>query len=120
MSIGTNDLIQYLLAVDRTNEKVADLYMPHHPSVLRALKKVADAGLKYGKDVSVCGDMAHSVRFLPFLLGIGLRRFSMDARYLPNAHEKLSTIVLAEAETKTRQILQQSKAVRTAQLLDDF
>ncbi|HLD88311.1 MAG TPA: phosphoenolpyruvate--protein phosphotransferase, partial [Candidatus Omnitrophota bacterium] len=120
LSIGTNDLIQYLLAVDRNNEKVADLYMPYHPAVLRALKKVADAGLKYGKDVSVCGDMAHSVQFLPFLLGIGLRRFSMDARYLPSVHEKLSTIVLAEAETKTREILQQSKAVRTAQLLDDF
>jgi len=119
-SIGTNDLIQYLLAVDRNNEKVADLYMPYHPAVLRALKKVADAGLKYGKDVSVCGDMAHSVQFLPFLLGIGLRRFSMDARYLPDVHEKLSTIVLADAEIKTREILQQGKAVRTAQLLDNF
>ncbi len=120
LSIGTNDLIQYLLAVDRTNEKVADLYLPHHPSVLRALKKITDAGRAYGKDVCICGDMAHSVKFLPFLLGIGLRHFSLDARYLPKVHEKLSTIVLSEAQARTQEILKQSKAVRTAQLLDNF
>ncbi|MBI3315209.1 MAG: phosphoenolpyruvate--protein phosphotransferase, partial [Candidatus Omnitrophica bacterium] len=120
LSIGTNDLIQYLLAVDRTNEKVADLYIPHHPSVLRALKKITDAGRTHGKDVCICGDMAHSVKFLPFLLGIGLRHFSMDARYLPKVHEKLSTIVLSEAQARASEILKQSKAVRTAQLLDDF
>ncbi len=117
-SIGTNDLVQYLLAVDRTNAKVADLYLPHHPSVLRALKKIVDAGAKYGKDVSICGDMAHSVRFLPFLLGIGLRHFSLDARYLPRVHEKLSTIVLSEAVVQADEILKQSKVVRTAQLME--
>jgi phosphotransferase system enzyme I (PtsP) len=82
-SIGTNDLIQYTLAVDRTNEKVADLYVPHHPSVLQALATVVNAALRHGKDVSICGDMAHDPRYVPFLLGIGVRTFSLDARYIP-------------------------------------
>ncbi len=88
-SIGTNDLIQYMLAVDRTNDRVAQLYLPHHPSVLRALKKIVDAGLKHGKEVSICGDMANDPKYLSLLLGLGIRCFSMDARYLPRMHERL-------------------------------
>jgi len=118
-SIGTNDLVQYLLAVDRTNEKVADLYLPHHPSVLRALKKIVVAADAHGKDVSICGDMANHPKFLPLLLGVGLRQFSMDARYLPKLHEELSRVSLSEAQALTKTLLEQSKVARTAQLLDN-
>ncbi len=119
-SIGTNDLVQYLLAVDRTNEKVADLYMPHHPSVLRALKKIVYAAHTHRKDVSICGDMAHDPKFLPLLLGIGLRNFSLDARYLPKIHQRLSEVSMVDAEAMTSQILKENKLVRTAQILDTF
>jgi phosphotransferase system enzyme I (PtsP) len=82
-SVGTNDLIQYTLAVDRTNEKVASLYIPHHPAILRALKELADASLATGVELSVCGDMANMEIYIPFLLGIGIRHLSVDAMYIP-------------------------------------
>ena len=117
-SIGTNDLTQYMLAIDRTNQKVADLYLPHHPSVLRALKKIVAAAYRHHKDVSICGDMAHQPKFLPLLLGVGLRNLSLDARYLPKIHESLARVSIAEAEAVTTEILKQSKVARTVQLLD--
>lgn len=119
-SIGTNDLIQYLLAVDRTNDMVADMYVPHHPAVLRALKKIIDAADRNGKDVCICGDMAHEPKMIPLLLGMGLRKFSMDARYLPKIHQVLSSISMEKSQKLASQILKESKIARTAQLLDEF
>lgn len=83
LCIGSNDLIQYLLAVDRTNAGIADLFASHHPAVLRALKKVADAAWAAGKPVSLCGDMASDVKMIPFLVGIGIHRLSMEASRIP-------------------------------------
>src|SRR5208283_4727173 len=116
-SIGTNDLIQYMLAVDRTNDRVAEMYLPHHPSVLRALKKIVDAGRKYGKEVSICGDMANEPKYFKLLLGLGIRCFSMDARYLPRMHECLRHLSLQDCETLTKGILSQSQISRIAQML---
>lgn len=104
-SIGTNDLTQYMLAVDRTNEKVADLYMAHHPSVLRALKVVADAANRHGCDLSVCGDMAHEPRYMPFLVGIGIRKFSLDARYIPKVQARLLTLDAGKAVGHAQNLL---------------
>jgi phosphotransferase system enzyme I (PtsP) len=104
-SVGTNDLIQYMLAVDRTNQNVADLYVPHHPSVLRALKRIADAALKYDRSISVCGDMAHDTRYVSFLIGIGIRSFSLDARYLPRIQERLAAIDLVSAQRFAARLL---------------
>jgi phosphotransferase system enzyme I (PtsP) len=117
-SIGTNDLIQYMLAVDRTNDSVAPMYLPHHPSVLRALKKIVDAGLKYGKEVSICGDMANDPKYLSLLLGLGIRSFSMDARYLPRMHERLRHLSVHECEKLTQNILSQSQISRITQILE--
>ncbi len=119
-SVGTNDLIQYMLAVDRTNERVASLYLPHHPAVLRALKKIVEAGLKYGKEVSVCGDMANDPKYLALLLGLGIRCFSMDARYLPRMHERLRQLSIQECEKLTQEIFAQSQISRIAQILDSI
>ena len=105
LSIGTNDLIQYMLAVDRTNDRVAAMYLPHHPAVLRALKKVVDAGLKYGREVSICGDMANDAKYLGVLLGLGVRCFSMDARYLPRMHESLRQLSIQECEQLAQEVL---------------
>lgn len=110
-SIGTNDFIQYMLAVDRTNEKVADLYLPHHPSVLRGLKKIVQAAQHHGKGVSICGDMAHNERFVPYLLGIGLRTFSVDSRYLYKLQRAVEHVDIRRAEEETLHLLSQ-KTVR--------
>ncbi len=117
-SIGTNDLIQYMLAVDRTNDRVSQMYLPHHPSVLRALKKIVDAGLKAGKEVSICGDMANDPKYLSLLLGLGIRCFSMDARYLPRMHERLRQLSIKECEKLTQEILAQSQISRITQILE--
>jgi len=83
LSIGTNDLIQYLLAVDRSNRKVANLYEPLHPAVSSALNATIQAGKKAGKRVSMCGEMAGDPLCALVLLGMGLEEFSMGALYLP-------------------------------------
>ncbi len=98
LSIGTNDLIQYTLAVDRTNEKVADLYVAHHPAILRSLKKISDAGKFNNIDVSICGDMAGDERYIPFLIGIGIHTLSVDSIYLPKVKKLISMISFKDAE----------------------
>lgn len=102
-SVGTSDFIQYMLAVDRTNEKVADFFLPHHPAVLRALKRIAKAAARYKKDVSICGFMSHQERFIPYLIGIGIRKLSVDSRYLyriQRAVEQVHTRTAAKAADK--------------------
>jgi phosphotransferase system enzyme I (PtsP) len=116
-SIGTNDFIQYMLAVDRTNEKVANLYISHHPSVLRALKKIVDAAGRAGIDVSVCGDMAHKEDFLAYLVGIGLRKFSVDASYIPRIQSLLAEIDTGEARVLAAAVLKQTRLADIGKLL---
>jgi phosphotransferase system enzyme I (PtsP) len=108
-SIGTNDFIQYMLAVDRTNEKVAELYVPHHPAVLRGLKKVVDAAVKHKIDVSVCGDMSHDIKYLPYLLGMGVRKISVDANYIPQIQNAVGKIQIKDAQKHTKLILSKSR-----------
>jgi len=115
-SIGTNDFIQYMLAVDRTNEKVADFFLPHHPGVLRALHKVACAAKRHGKDVSVCGLMSHQEKFVPYLLGIGIRKLSVDSRYLYKIQKAVEGVNMKNAEIETKEILSK-KLVRDIERL---
>jgi phosphotransferase system enzyme I (PtsI) len=82
-AIGTNDLIQYAMAVDRNNEHVADLYQPLHPAILRMMRFVLDAAEKEGIEVEICGEMASDPRMAPLLVGMGLRRLSMGPRLVP-------------------------------------
>jgi phosphotransferase system enzyme I (PtsP) len=118
-SIGTNDFVQYMLAVDRTNVNVADLYIPHHPAVLRGLQRAVAGALRHGRDVSVCGDMAHDPRFVRFLLGIGVRKFSMSARYLPRIQEAIFATRIEEAQAFARRLLAESSASGTARVLEE-
>lgn len=117
-SIGTNDLTQYILAVDRTNEKVADLYQPHHPAVLRGLNRAAEAALSRGRDVSVCGDMAHDPRYIPFLVGIGIRKFSLDARYLPKVQQCLTALDAQEAAAFAAELLKKTRVSETTRMIE--
>jgi len=83
LSIGTNDLIQYALAVDRNNEHVAELYQAAHPGILRLLQQICDGVLPRSCELSICGEMAADPVLTPFLLGLGLRLFSMSPRSIP-------------------------------------
>ena len=104
-SIGTNDLIQYTLAVDRTNEKVADLYVPHHPSILRSLSRISEAANNAGIDVTVCGDMANDERYIPFLLGIGIKSLSVDAIFIPRVKRTIAGIVYEKTVKDSKKII---------------
>lgn len=89
LSIGTNDLIQYTLAIDRVDDAVNYLYDPTHPAVLRLIKQVIDAGRKVNIPVSLCGEMAGNTAFTRLLLGLGLKQYSMDANYLLDVKERI-------------------------------
>ena len=89
LSIGTNDLIQYTLAIDRVDDAVNYLYDPIHPAVLQLIRQVIRAGLKADIPVSLCGEMAGNVRYTRLLLGLGLKNFSMDATYLLDVKDRV-------------------------------
>ena len=91
-AIGTNDLIQYSLAVDRNNRQVADLYQPFHPAILRMLRFVAESGRRAEIPVSLCGEAAGDERLLPLLVGLGLRRLSVHPRSIPRLRQALSRL----------------------------
>ncbi len=116
-SIGTNDLTQYMLAVDRTNEEVADYYIPHHPAVLRAIKRVADAGCAAAKDVSVCGDMANHPGYLKYLIGCGIRTLSVNPAYLAPVQNILGAIDTAEAEALVARLVETGDLAEIAEAL---
>jgi phosphotransferase system enzyme I (PtsP) len=105
LSIGTNDFVQYLLGVDRANDQVAYAYRPEHPSVLRTLKRLADAARRAGKDVSICGEMAFDRNLMPFLLGIGIRALSVAPQHLPELQRRITALSLAETEAYVAQLL---------------
>jgi phosphotransferase system enzyme I (PtsP) len=117
-SIGTNDFIQFMLGVDRTNENVAGSYLPHHPSVLRAMKKVVHSANQNGREISICGDMARQEQYLPFLLGIGVRILSMDPHYLLRIQKAVSDINLDEAQATAEKMLSQTKINDLAQTMN--
>jgi len=106
-SIGTNDFIQYMLAVDRSNKRVSRYYAAHHPAVLRALAKVAAAAARGNREIAVCGEMAHETVHLPFLLGIGIRQLSVDPQFLPSLHRSISRIGTGDARDYVQELLAQ-------------
>ncbi len=104
-SVGTNDLIQYALAVDRTNEHLSSLYEPLHPAVLRSLKMVVDAAHAAGIDACMCGEMAGEPEYLPILLGLGFDELSMNAVSIPRVKNILRRCTRKEAEEVTAHAL---------------
>ena len=94
-----------MLAVDRTNEQVSKLYLAHHPAILRAINRIVSAANKYGKDVSICGDISADPRMLPFLLGVGLKNFSLDIINAPAVQRMTSETSMKEARKIAKTML---------------
>jgi len=117
-SIGTNDLVQYMLAVDRTNATVANLYQPCHPAVLRAINKIVDVANNYKKDVCLCGDMAHHEKYIPLLIGLGLRQLSVEPLYLLKMQKTISQITVAGAVEMAMEMLGDPRVGNIARLLN--
>ena len=105
LSIGTNDLIQYALAVDRVNEKVAYLYEPTHPAILRLLKMVADAAHANRIWVGVCGEMAGDVALVPLLLGLGVDELSASATLVPRVKRAVQSVTIPECRELVEETL---------------
>jgi len=105
ISIGTNDLVQYILAVDRTNEKVSSWYCSYHPAVLRSIARVADVAISENVPLSICGDTAHDYQLVPFLLGVGIRTLSVEPMYIPEVAHYVSQLTPEEAKGYAKSLL---------------
>jgi phosphoenolpyruvate-protein phosphotransferase (PTS system enzyme I) len=109
-SIGTNDLIQYTLAVDRVNEKLAHLYEPTHPAILRLLKMIAEAAHANHIWVGVCGEMAGDVALIPLLLGLGMDELSAGATLVPRVKRAVQSLAIPEC----RELVEETLKLNTA------
>ena len=116
LSIGTNDLVMYLLAVDRTNERLSELYRSYHPTVLKVLKRIVD-GVGAGRaELSVCGDSAADPLMLPFFLGIGVAKLSVQPSAIPRVSSLLSELPLDSAREMSREML----AIRKIREMEEY
>jgi len=95
-SIGTNDLIQYSIAVDRVNERISHLYEPTHPAIIRLIKRVVDAGHAHNLWIGVCGEMAGDIALTPLLLGLGVDELSVGAAVVPRVKRAVRTLDMGE------------------------
>lgn len=120
ISIGTNDLIQYTLAADRSNEQVSYLYQPYHPAILRLIKNVIDAAHKEGKSVSICGDMAGNEVAIPLLVGMGLDEFSVHSAAIIKTRAHIRKLNKSEIEKKIDMLLNLPNAVEIEEALENF
>ena len=119
-SIGTNDLIQYSLAVDRNNEHVAHLYQPLHPAILRMLRFVIDSARAAGIEVSLCGEMAADPRFALLLAGLGLRRLSMSPRQIPEVKTWIREATVSGLSEVAVRCMEHSTAADVQAHLDSY
>jgi phosphotransferase system enzyme I (PtsI) len=117
LSIGTNDLIQYTLAIDRTDDAVAHLYDPLHPAVLSLVASTIQTASRGGMPVAVCGEMAGDLQLTRLLLGLGLRNFSMHPSQLLAIKDRILTTSLGEVQTLAQRVLRATDPQKTRELL---
>lgn len=120
LSIGTNDLIQYLIAVDRLNDEVAHLYDPAHPAVLRTLKAIIDGGNAAGTPVSICGEIAGDPIYAGLLLGMGADSLSLTSSLLPEVKYFIRHIKKSDAEALVKEVLQIGDSDEVVRKLEAF
>jgi phosphotransferase system enzyme I (PtsI) len=118
MSIGTNDLVQYALAIDRTNRALAYLASPYDPAILRLIARVIEAGRDHGTSVSVCGEMASEHYGALVLIGLGVRMLSMESIAIPEIKEAMRRVSIGELEAIAQEALAMSTAVEVEQMLE--
>jgi phosphotransferase system enzyme I (PtsI) len=118
-SIGTNDLIQYALAIDRGNRNVAHLYQPLDPAVLRLIKRVADVSREKGIEVFMCGEMAATARHIPLLLGMGMDELSMNPQSIPRAKRVIRTLSVSDAQLFVQEALKKKTARSIFEMTQD-
>ena len=118
-SIGTNDLIQYALAIDRGNEQVAHLFQPLDPAIIRMLKHVADVGREKEIKTFMCGEMAGTPHHIPLLLGIGMDELSMNPQAIPDIKRVIRSLNVADTRSFMKEVLKQTSAKSTFELIKD-
>jgi len=119
-AVGTNDLTQYTLAIDRSDEQVAYLYDPLHPAVLRLVQLTVAAAVRRQIPIGVCGEIAGEPRYAALLLGLGLRELSMTPQNIPRVKQRIRGLDMVAATRRAQAIMDQADPGRIAQLLDDF
>lgn len=119
-SIGTNDLIQYTIAVDRGNEKTAYLYEPFHPGVIRLIKNVVDSGHSAGIPVGMCGEMAGDPISTALLVGLGLDEFSMSASSIPEVKRIIRDLTISESEELLGKVMEMGSAKKIDGFVQDL
>jgi phosphotransferase system enzyme I (PtsI) len=120
LSVGTNDLIQYTLAVDRGNPSIADIYQPSHPSIVRMLSIVAQNAAANDTPLSICGEMASNPLFTGLLLGLGIHQLSCSPRYIPMIKQTISQTYMKNAEQLAAKALKLGTSHEVHQLLSDY
>jgi phosphotransferase system enzyme I (PtsI) len=120
LSLGTNDLIQYTLAIDRTDDAVAHLYDPLHPAVLTLVANIIQTATRGGCPVAVCGEMAGDLQLTRLLLGLGLRNFSMHPSQILPIKERILGTRLADVQTMAQRILRTTEPAKTRDLLTEL
>ena len=118
-SIGTNDLIQYALAIDRGNEQVAHLFQPLDPAIIRMLKHVADVAREKDIKIFMCGEMAGTPHHIPLLLGIGMDELSMNPQAIPDIKRVIRSLNVADTRAFMKEVLKQTTAKSTFELIKD-
>jgi len=118
-SIGTNDLIQYSLAIDRGNRQVAHLYHPLHPAIIRMIKHVADVAKDKGIKVFMCGEMAGDPAYIPILLGLGMDELSMNPQSIPAVKSMIRSLKLKDARRFVKAVLKLTTAADIEKLVQD-
>ncbi len=119
LSIGTNDLVQYSLAVDRGNKTMSYLYKSSHPSILRLIKMVVNEGHRHGIPVSVCGEMAANPKFIALLLGLGVYELSVAPRYMPHVRHAIRNTHIVEAKRFADEVLTKATCEEVEELLNN-
>mgnify|MGYP001819163626 FL=1 len=120
MSLGTNDLVQYTLAIDRVDDEVNYLYDPVHPAVLRLIHEVIASGIAAGIPVSMCGEMAGDSRFVPLLLGMGLREFSMQPAALLDVHQQIRELDANRLTETVHRAMNKLETIDPTSLLEEL
>lgn len=118
-SLGTNDLIQYSFAIDRINKHVANLYQPLHPTVLRMIRQVVDAGKQAGIPVALCGEMGGDVMSLPVLLGLGVDSISMNPVSIPAIKETIRRLSYQDVKVLAQKALREATASKVQNLIEE-